>query len=160
MPYFYNEDTGMSLWEAPKYDRAGNLMLAITAAAEAAPQHRWKRDRVETPLPQGWELCFDDAGSRYYFCVATGESSWDVPIEPPADAKAEPVPDAEEMPAEGPGGLLDNNAWTEEWSGEGWYLFNAASGESKWLEGGFRLAVDGNGRQYLFSAETGVSRFV
>ncbi|KAI9272086.1 Rho GTPase activation protein [Helicostylum pulchrum] len=36
---------------------------------------------VESPLPQGWEHAFDEAGTIYYFNETTGESRWDKPNE-------------------------------------------------------------------------------
>ena len=60
-PYFWNEATGASQWEAP---------LAQDPAGFAP-----------TSLLPGWQQVFDENGHQFYFNDATGESQWEAPTQ-------------------------------------------------------------------------------
>mgnify|MGYP001288689727 CR=1 FL=1 len=81
--YYYNSQTGESLWERPKAPRAS----AAEAGAAGSEGGAVPRQGSAT-LPAGWEEVVEPSGQVYYYNEATGESRWEQPEEAPEGAGA------------------------------------------------------------------------
>ena len=96
--------------------RAANSALF---ASDAAVHRALAADAAA--LPPGWEELIDPAGVPYYFHLASGETTWDRPVErlPPAAVLS---------------AALQDEGWTTLFDAESGraYYFNNKSGESSW----------------------------
>ena len=96
--------------------RAANSALF---ASDAAVHRALAADAAA--LPPGWEELIDPAGVPYYFHQASGETTWDRPVErlPPAAVLS---------------AALQDEGWTTLFDAESGraYYFNNKSGESSW----------------------------
>ena len=103
--YYYNESTGESSWEPPLMPPDGaatemepdspdlaapelsenDAFQAVNPGQEAAPVADGDKDDVQ--LPPGWEKIVDEStGESYFYNEAAGETSWDPPLMPSAEA--------------------------------------------------------------------------
>ena len=83
--------------------------------------------------PNDWEECQDDEGNVFWYQISTGESSWDTPVFPPAQAQAQ-AEDGFSAAVQVQGGGEKAEEWEEvmdDASGEAYY-YNVVSGESQW----------------------------
>ena len=73
-------------------------------------------------LPAGWEALRDSRGNAYYFCAATGESTWDMPTAPGGDGVEEEEGAREEAAR-----------WTSHYDDDGHeYYHNELTGVTAW----------------------------
>ena len=84
------------------------------------------------PLPPGWEAVTDGTGAIYYFCSATGESTWEWPESTrPAPANGTAASASASAPAAG--SLGRSASWEEHLTDSGVpYYYNRDSGELTW----------------------------
>ncbi len=99
--YWYNDKTGNSQWLQPHF---------MSEEREVELHARDMEEKLAN-IPDGWEAQKDAKGNIFYFCHATGESSWDKPV-----TEVLPPPPWEKNTHE------DGSV----------YFYNTITGESRW----------------------------
>ena len=99
--YWYNDKTGKSQWLQPHF----------MSEEREIELHANEREQKLSNIPDGWEVQQDEGGNIYYYCHATGESSWSKPVN-----SALPPPPWE-MNSHEDGSV---------------YFYNTITGESRW----------------------------
>mmetsp|Transcript_23418 Transcript_23418/g.41426 ORF Transcript_23418/g.41426 Transcript_23418/m.41426 type:complete len:165 (-) Transcript_23418:121-615(-) len=97
-------------------DPYGHNGEAVEVSMDNKVEKKHKEEESEEILPDGWtKHVHPESGSTYYFCEATGESSWSYPKGP--EEKLPQLPEG----------------WTRHFDSEGTqYYYNSKTGESEW----------------------------
>eukprot|EP00943_MAST-04B_sp_MAST-4B-sp1_P007565 g7565.t1 len=99
--YWYNNKTGASQWLQPHF----------MSEEREVELHAKEMEENMANIPDGWEAQKDTKGNIFYYCHATGESSWSKPV-----TEALPPP---------PWEMNRNEDGTV-------YFYNTITGESRW----------------------------
>jgi hypothetical protein len=142
--YYYNSASGKTTWDMPKRRKS----LAKTPARDAktprgfrAKSKDFNTNSAANDLPGDWEAVVDDdSGDTFYYNPKTGETQWDIPVNP--DSRTQQVPIRNAKTPRGfranSGFEVDENGIPEPWeavveveSGDTYY-YNKETKEVTW----------------------------
>jgi WW domain len=81
--YYYNASTGERTWTKPGQVSKATMETNQEARPDtAAPKESQLDEGSTNPLPTGWKTATDPAsGKEYYYHAATGQTSWEFPLQ-------------------------------------------------------------------------------